>query len=282
MVVANLVIVVNAQTIKISFEQSEGYIIAPLASQNGWSTWGVEPPDGEVNGTKPTDGTLNFQMTATDSWYYGGFEKEIPSYQKVEISYDVNLSEVGGADFIAATYDTEYYYVAAFNFHWQESIKIYKGLGNWEIIGPYDADVVYHCKSVIDLSTGKVEYFLNGSSVGSYTTTLNNVSIIDFVTDNFGLTTYYIDNIQITDLSSMATTEVKKDAVSIYPNPATDILKIETKAGVLSAQIFDASGKIVSISKDAKEINVSFLSRGSYIIKIETEVGFISKKFIKK
>lgn len=69
--------------------------------------------------------------------------------------------------------------------------------------------------------------------------------------------------------------ENSKD-ISIYPNPADDILTIEGK--FISLKIYDLFGKLILTTKDKQTINISSLSNGIYFIDANTEKGNIVKK----
>jgi len=76
------------------------------------------------------------------------------------------------------------------------------------------------------------------------------------------------------------------DQLSIYPNPATDVLYIQSPSLIKSIQIMDISGKLF-IKQEPKitgdvPISVNELNQGLYLIKIETEEGTYTKKFFKK
>ena len=73
--------------------------------------------------------------------------------------------------------------------------------------------------------------------------------------------------------------------VAIVPTTADLYLKIITPESKVSYEIFDMSGKVSkkgNISEIQKEINVSSLSKGNYIINVKTEKGNKAIKFIKK
>ncbi|WP_303848454.1 C10 family peptidase [Apibacter mensalis] len=82
--------------------------------------------------------------------------------------------------------------------------------------------------------------------------------------------------------------ELKNEANEfvIYPNPVKDILyiKSDSEQQVKSISIFDLSGKEVLRSNIgfSKEVNVSSLISGAYIIKIQTSKEIMKYKFIKK
>lgn len=80
----------------------------------------------------------------------------------------------------------------------------------------------------------------------------------------------------------LATGETKTIVTTLYPNPTSDILNIETKQNISKIEIYDLSGKLVKTAngKD-KKVTVSHLNKGMYLIKLYTETGVINSKFIK-
>lgn len=279
----------NAQT-KISFEQSEGYTLGSVNGQNGWSSWG-EVPAGEVTTLLPTDGVWSLQISGTGTYEnYGGFEKEVTSYPKTELSFDVNIDETDASDFIFATYNNsdDYYYVSRFLFSFDGSISVYTGEGTSEEVGTWSASTTYKCKAVLDFAASTINYFIDDVEVASGVlsaegTPFTSFTILDNVTDNYESTTATVDNIQIKDLATAAVSDVRlSDAVSIYPNPTTEMLNVSTKYNVQNINVFDVSGKTILSVKDGKTVNVSALEPGIYVAKIQTEQGSITKKFIKK
>lgn len=72
--------------------------------------------------------------------------------------------------------------------------------------------------------------------------------------------------------------------ISIYPNPTTDVINISNIKKLISYTIYDASGKVVDSKKTSETaINVSNLSKGAYVIHIQSEeFGLDTRKFIKK
>jgi beta-glucanase (GH16 family) len=80
-----------------------------------------------------------------------------------------------------------------------------------------------------------------------------------------------------------------KNAISIYPNPAGDFVKLYMpgKAGTKQIIVHDLSGRMVmqwSITADLKEqlVNVQSLQPGLYTITIKTEHAVFVKKFVKQ
>ena len=80
----------------------------------------------------------------------------------------------------------------------------------------------------------------------------------------------------------MAVSNVNKAKVSIYPNPATDYLKVNSDSKISSIEIFDISGKKVKAELVDGAVDVQNLAKGSYVIKITDASGATTQKFIKK
>ena len=102
-------------------------------------------------------------------------------------------------------------------------------------------------------------------------------------------TYYYIDGVCVaTDpaycdqvLSGPGLSDPLKEAL-VYPNPARETVNI-TYPGGFSYTLTDASGRVLSSGKgrDAKSVDLSLFSAGTYLIKIETISGTRTKKIIK-
>ena len=83
----------------------------------------------------------------------------------------------------------------------------------------------------------------------------------------------------------MDTEEISEFSFSYYPNPVTDHLKIQSELKVEAIEIFNTKGKKVFQSSTVKnnEINLNFLSTGTYLIRVKLENGRIETfKIIKK
>ena len=84
----------------------------------------------------------------------------------------------------------------------------------------------------------------------------------------------------VTIEKSLKTAEVNTD-LTIYPNPATDVINIRTyKLNIEKVFIFDLSGKLI-MTETSKKININHLPSATYIISIKTSEGLKSFKFIK-
>ncbi|WP_333853160.1 pectate lyase family protein [Epilithonimonas sp.] len=92
---------------------------------------------------------------------------------------------------------------------------------------------------------------------------------------------YYIK----TAYATMATSDINKAQVTLYPNPVSDYLHINTAGEkVKSVKVYNIAGALVKNIADAKADSVDLrnLTTGNYIISITTDKGTITKKIIKK
>lgn len=74
-----------------------------------------------------------------------------------------------------------------------------------------------------------------------------------------------------------------EQSISIYPNPANDILHIMTPTTIQieKVEIFNALGQLVAQKKE-HDFSIYELASGMHLLKITTSEGVIHKKFIKK
>ena len=76
----------------------------------------------------------------------------------------------------------------------------------------------------------------------------------------------------------VSSVDEKINGISIYPNPADNIISIDGDYTVLD--IYDVFGKLVYTTKNDKTINTTQLQNGVYFIDADTENGNIVKKII--
>lgn len=87
--------------------------------------------------------------------------------------------------------------------------------------------------------------------------------------------TFYANNLSQQDFL--------KESITIYPNPAKDVLHLESSAiAIDNIKFYDLSGRLVIEKENIDhQINVSQLQQGVYILEIETAVGVLREKLIK-
>jgi len=117
----------------------------------------------------------------------------------------------------------------------------------------------------------------NFTSNSSYTAFSSPLTIIG-IPDSIVFMAYSGSNpgsvLKLDDLSfsggNVGIEEFEKFAVSVYPNPATDVVMIKSE-GIYTYEIVNLSGSVVRSAKNvsgAKEINISDLNSGAYFVRI--------------
>ena len=72
--------------------------------------------------------------------------------------------------------------------------------------------------------------------------------------------------------------------VSIKPNPASDFITIELNASnsLKSANLYSVTGQLVYKGGQSKHLDISQLKSGVYILELNTELGKVNRKIIKR
>jgi hypothetical protein len=102
------------------------------------------------------------------------------------------------------------------------------------------------------------------------------------------ITQYGYTNCQVDSSCNLASQDFTiTDYFSYYPNPAKQMLNLETKATIIvnSINIYNMLGQMVMAIPNAESvssIDVSDLKTGTYFIKVNTDKGTANAKFIKE
>lgn len=109
------------------------------------------------------------------------------------------------------------------------------------------------------------------------------VSIVHFnCTNQFSIN---IDDIKLYRSYNTDVAEVEMNMFSIYPNPTTEKLMIESQVVVNQYDIYDITGAMIMskpINEKSFEIDVSELPVGTYLIKMSANDIVQTKHFIKE
>ncbi|ROI11557.1 T9SS C-terminal target domain-containing protein [Kaistella haifensis] len=108
-----------------------------------------------------------------------------------------------------------------------------------------------------------------------------------YITGNAAALTSVVDNVTLeaNSVAQLGTSQVGQIGdvkLSVYPNPATDVLTVNSASKVKAAKVYDVTGKQVNASVQGNQIDVKNLAKGVYILNVSTEKGSESVKFIKK
>lgn len=103
------------------------------------------------------------------------------------------------------------------------------------------------------------------------------------ITSNLG--TVYYDNIYLHKNTTLGTTVFEVSTVKLYPNPATNILNIESSFAIEKVTVYNLLGQeVISQTPNAELVNldVESLQVGVYIVKTSINGNVSSTRFIKE
>ncbi len=160
----------------------------------------------------------------------------------------------------------------------------------------------YHLVTTYDGT--KIKIYMNGTLIKTQnlaintSNTINNLfkigatpSTSSWLTLNAAIDDLKIFDVALTDAQvsslfngTLATSESSKteNYISIYPNPAKDVVFVKSEKQITKIELYDFSGKKLK-EYTSKEINISSLKRGNYLIKITDKEGNTqTKNFVKE
>jgi len=116
----------------------------------------------------------------------------------------------------------------------------------------------------------------------SYTGALSGTFVVVNIISTSG---WYIDysttgEVNIIRDSVLNVEDVDETDFTVYPNPVSEYISIDSKIEIDKIELFDLLGKQVISTNQTLEINVSHLPVGVYLLRIISESGKITKKII--
>ena len=74
-----------------------------------------------------------------------------------------------------------------------------------------------------------------------------------------------------------------KNTISLYPNPAKEVLNISSYNNITKIEVYDMQGRNVVSNNNSSNVNIGALGKGAYIVKVVQENGnIVAKQFIKE
>lgn len=83
------------------------------------------------------------------------------------------------------------------------------------------------------------------------------------------------------NIGQLAVTDVKKNNINVYPNPAVDFINISNVSSKTKFEIYSVGGQLVNQGTTDGKVNVSKLTKGVYILSLESNGEKSQTKFIK-
>src|SRR5690554_221364 len=290
---------VNAQT-TISFESSEGFSIGDINGQNGWTVTG----DGTggfisnqtISSSMASQGTQSLKIDqdanfgGQQSLVMGAFYNFASTISRSsDLSADVNVSELNGADFMMAIAgDTNF--ISQFITRYTGDVQVvdYDTSNNLVYVTvpglSWTPNTWYNVK--MEVNGTDVTYYVDNNLVYTgETISAEPFEHMRFVHDNYGGYAH-IDNIVVTGTTGI--NEVDKFVYTIAPNPAVDVINItmEENKNIQGVHLIDMNGRTVK-TFDVKGVsqatlNVSDIASGVYFLNVSADGITVAKKVIKK
>ena len=129
---------------------------------------------------------------------------------------------------------------------------------------------------------------VNAAGAIADATPATNGAIIGGALDINALTnSVYVDSIVFDNIipSALANADFgnTNNTISLYPNPAQEVLNISSSNSITNIEVYDLLGKKVATNNNTKNVNVAALGKGAYIVKVMQENGsVVAKQFIKE
>jgi hypothetical protein len=71
-----------------------------------------------------------------------------------------------------------------------------------------------------------------------------------------------------------------ENAISVYPNPSSEYININSKSDIKRIEIYSLSGQLILSTKRATQIKVGHLQAGMYLLNVQTVTGKLIKKIV--
>lgn len=163
-------------------------------------------------------------------------------------------------------YESEYVVVVG--------VTITNATGDWQMDTNYEitnADGAFTLRTNFD----EADYVVNPDAIP--TTAVNIAGLIGQFNDTYQITPRFAADIDIT----LSIEENNIDGLSIYPNPAQDVVTITTSSNTQKeVSVFDITGKLVLRTTTLNTINVQTLETGIYLMTITENDATATAKLI--
>lgn len=284
----------------ISFEEGEGFTVSDINGQGTWistPTGGVPPnvtsqtitTDNASNGSHSLKIVKESAYGTQTSPLVGGFDNlVIPlAYTNFSVSFDINMSQLNGSVFgFQAVNTTEEQFVVRVDFDNTGGVKILNTVAGNLILDAATSTWIpntWYRFKVVGSATD-IKYYVNDTLI--YTGSAVSELAIDQLrfAHNNNVGTAYIDHVKINNETLLSTKDVAaaSNKLSIYPNPTTDFIKIRSSSTIKNVNIFDSTGKNITLKLEGDQVDVRSLPSGLYLVNIETDGRNFTEKFIKK
>lgn len=114
---------------------------------------------------------------------------------------------------------------------------------------------------------------------------IGGLSNVQFQNTSGGQTYYYVDNVSLTPVSHLGTSNFGVEDLMLFPNPANSSIILKYSGSIIqSFELVDLEGRVLQAGETCTaelELDVSSLQASTYLLKITTNKGTGFRKFIK-
>jgi hypothetical protein len=89
-------------------------------------------------------------------------------------------------------------------------------------------------------------------------------------------------NFPTIDCSLGINENIWKNPITLFPNPTTDILQVQTLGTVDQIEVYDPNGRLVAKNQNAATINLGLLQTGIYMTKVTASNASYTSKIVKQ
>ena len=273
----------------------ESYTPGAIDTQNGWNRDGGGSPTWTQIKTVDAAHGQSFQLASTSAnsegvWHYHdtNWTAKDSDNNIFVLEFDhYTGAETSGLNALQ-TYTPDY--AMPFEFGWssydkQLYIKIEDRTG---VIIHNNAMPAtwYSVKISYNTATGQIKAQVNNSGPVSEISTAPDLQPTELDILLYSVTNGAYDNIKVSAVSEDPFLSVSdsgnKSGLTVYPNPATDVVNVKSDSKINMISVFDLSGKLVGTSSE-NTVNIAKLAKGSYVLRINYANGTSEvKKVIKK
>ncbi len=258
-----------------------------LAQQLGgmWTTWSGNPPDGDgfVSNDQSHSPPNSFviwenindvvfkldeEPIETGAWLYSHYIY-VPSGS---VGYfNIQSSPVPGEEWVVEMF---------FN---ADGTGYCEG-GSAEIF-EYPTDSWVLIEINFDLDSDLAQIFIDGEMISQFENTFTIGGVNYYGNDGNGAPEAYYDDVCFTEGTPLyvGIEDIANEEISIFPNPANDVVCISSSVEMNRIQLITTSGQLIweqDIAERKYNLNVSGLETGIYFVKIYSDKGISTQKMI--
>jgi hypothetical protein len=239
------------------------------------------------------DGTYYIQSQFIESQDYTSVFSNVYYYQAADFSNAAPISIAGNSMFYCNVEHplkpVNYGYTLAHGIVGVDNSKSLQGLENMVVV-LYDVDNDQVLDVCVTNENGEYSFsdIRGNANISISVSSFEHPDRIPFETRTEAGVDYHVDFVvQGFDVWPVYQSGVEdiliKNNVSIFPNPATNIIKIQSEVELYNIEVYDINGRLVlNVNDNQTAIDISKLENGVYFFTALSDKGKIVRRFVKQ